>query len=85
MLVREIVEARGWEDGKGWIYNQVISDLVFELDLEDYTEDWSWLMVEVDPDKRSDCKYTAKYYSADDEELQNVLHECSVWESELCK
>lgn len=85
MLVREIIEAKGWEDGNGWTYCQTIIDLTFELDLEKFTEDWDWLLVEVEPAKGSDVLYTARFYSADDKDLLCVLAERSVWESELYK
>lgn len=85
MKIREIIVLSLWVDGSGWIYTTTISNQLINMSIEEITSrgsDWSWFEVS-EPVDGHDEKLTARYYAEDDEDLQNVLYEESIWASKI--
>ena len=84
MKIREIIEAAEWIDGSGFSYTTTISNMLVDEPIEyiKENEDWSWYDCD-ELDEGTDIKLTARYYAEDDEDLENVLFERSVWQSEI--
>lgn len=85
MKIREIIEAAEWINGSGWSYSETISNQLVDMSIEKIKSnaaDWSWFDAS-EPKDGTDLKLTARYYAEDDEDLEHILHEESVWMSDL--
>lgn len=77
MKVRIITTAAGWINGQGWSYEDVIAEI------DTLPTEWADEIEAAELNGDEDVKYTARYYAEDDEELENVLAEVSIWQSEI--
>lgn len=85
MKVREVIEIKGWVDGLGWCYNQVIEDNIIEIDKlpEDFSDFDNDFLNGFTHNGTEDTKVTASYYAVDDTDRETPLAHFSEWASDL--
>ena len=85
MLIREIIELKGWTNGSGWNYTTVYNDKVEKWSIEEFENleanfDF-WYTGGEETDDRQDLLIKISYLDLDD----NVLKEFEIWENDLIK